>query len=69
MVNRVFEIMNLPARPIKTCSADLDIETIYESDVKDMPVAVDINSDGTSVHDTGPRDRQAKIGKIPMAAH
>ena len=47
--------------------ADLGMEAIYEFDVKDMPVTVAVDSNGTSVHDTGPREWQAKIGKIPVA--
>ncbi len=46
--------------------ADLGMEAIYEFDVKDMPVTVAVSSDGTSVHDTGPKEWQAKIGKIPV---
>jgi fumarate hydratase, class I len=46
--------------------ADLGMEAIYEFDVKDMPVTVAVSSDGTSVHITGPREWQAKIGKIPV---
>ena len=48
--------------------ADLGMEAIYEFDVKDMPVTVAVSSDGTSVHITGPKDWQAKIGKIPVVA-
>jgi fumarate hydratase, class I len=46
--------------------ADLGMEAIYEFDVKDMPVTVAVSADGTSVHNTGPREWQAKIGKIPV---
>jgi fumarate hydratase class I len=46
--------------------ADLGMEAIYEFDVKDMPVTVAVDSNGTSVHQTGPREWQAKIGKIPV---
>ncbi len=46
--------------------ADLGMEAIYEFDVKDMPVTVAVSADGTSVHTTGPREWQAKIGKIPV---
>lgn len=48
--------------------ADLGMEAIYEFDVKDMPVTVAVDSQGTSVHQTGPKEWQAKIGKIPVAA-
>jgi fumarate hydratase class I len=47
--------------------ADLGMEAIYEFDVKDMPVTVAVDSQGTSVHNTGPREWQARIGKIPVA--
>lgn len=47
--------------------ADLGMEAIYEFDVKDMPVTVAVDSTGTSVHQTGPKEWQAKIGKIPVA--
>ena len=46
--------------------ADLGMEAIYEFDVQDMPVTVAVSADGTSVHDTGPKEWQAKIGKIPV---
>ncbi|CAH2895199.1 MAG: Fumarate hydratase class I, aerobic (EC [uncultured Paraburkholderia sp.] len=46
---------------------DLGMEAIYEFDVKDMPVTVAVDSNGTSVHQTGPKEWQAKIGKIPVA--
>ncbi|WP_418320439.1 fumarate hydratase [Piscinibacter sakaiensis] len=46
--------------------ADLGMEAIYEFDVKDMPVTVAVDSTGTSVHNTGPKEWQAKIGKIPV---
>ncbi|HUG22656.1 fumarate hydratase [Piscinibacter sp.] len=48
--------------------ADLGMEAIYEFDVKDMPVTVAVDSTGTSVHETGPKEWQGKIGKIPVAA-
>jgi fumarate hydratase, class I len=47
--------------------ADLGMEAIYEFDVVDMPVTVAVDAQGTSVHTTGPREWQAKIGKIPVA--
>jgi fumarate hydratase class I len=61
----------LVAKAIKAAKvvgfADLGMEAIYEFDVKDMPVTVAVDSQGTSVHQTGPREWQAKIGKIPVA--
>ncbi|NMM28691.1 MAG: fumarate hydratase [Glaciimonas sp.] len=41
--------------------ADLGMEAIYEFDVKDMPVTVAVDASGTSVHDTGPKEWQARI--------
>ncbi len=50
--------------------ADLGMEAIYEFEVKDMPVTVAVDSSGESVHDTGPKQWQAriagKLGKIPL---
>ncbi len=46
--------------------ADLGMEAIYEFDVKDMPVTVAVDATGTSVHETGPREWQQRIGKIPL---
>ena len=47
--------------------ADLGMEAIFEFRVKDMPVTVAVDSNGTSVHQTGPREWQQRIGKIPLA--
>jgi fumarate hydratase class I len=47
--------------------ADLGMEAIYEFEVEDMPVTVAVDSNGTSVHETGPKAWQARIGKIPVA--
>ncbi len=47
---------------------DLGMEAIYEFDVKDMPVTVAVDANGISVHQTGPREWQQRIGKIPVAA-
>lgn len=47
--------------------ADLGMEAIYEFTVQDMPVTVAVDSTGISVHNTGPKEWQAKIGKIPVA--
>jgi fumarate hydratase class I len=47
--------------------ADLGMEAIYEFDIADMPVTVAVDSEGTSVHETGPKEWQARIGKIPVA--
>jgi fumarate hydratase class I len=47
--------------------ADLGMEAIYEFEVRDMPVTVAVDAGGTSVHQTGPAEWQARIGKIPVA--
>jgi fumarate hydratase class I len=47
--------------------ADLGMEAIYEFTVQDMPVTVAVDSLGSSVHQTGPKEWQAKIGRIPVA--
>ena len=46
--------------------ADLGMEAIYKFVVKDMPVSVAVDVNGTSVHATAPKIWQAKIGKIPV---
>jgi fumarate hydratase class I len=62
----------LVSKAIKTARvvaiADLGMEAIYEFEVRDMPVTVAVDSGGTSVHVTGPRTWQAKIGKIPVTS-
>jgi fumarate hydratase class I len=47
---------------------DLGMEAIYEFDVRDMPVTVAVDANGSSVHETGPKEWQAKIAKIPVTA-
>ena len=47
--------------------ADLGMEAIYEFGVQDMPVTVAVDSTGTSVHETGPKQWQARIAGIPVA--
>jgi fumarate hydratase class I len=55
----------LVSKAIKTAKvvgfADLGMEAIYEFDVKDMPVTVAVDANGTSVHETGPKEWQARI--------
>ncbi|RZI40506.1 fumarate hydratase [Herbaspirillum sp. HC18] len=51
--------------------ADLGMEAIYEFEVKDMPVTVAVDSNGISVHNTGPKEWEERIasgsiGKIPV---
>ena len=45
---------------------DLGMEAIHEFVVEDMPVTVAVDCRGISVHDTGPREWQARISKIPV---
>jgi fumarate hydratase class I len=47
---------------------ELGMEAIYEFDVKDMPVTVAVDAQGTSVHDTAPAAWSEKIRtlKIPV---
>ena len=45
---------------------DLGMEAIYEFEVKDMPVTVAVDSEGSSVHHTGPKEWQARIAGIPV---
>ena len=47
---------------------DLGMEAIREFDVVDMPVTVAVDSRGGSVHQTGPAEWRARIGKLPVAA-
>jgi fumarate hydratase class I len=62
----------LVAKAIKAAKvvgfADLGMEAIYEFEVRDMPVTVAVDASGTSVHQTGPREWQQRIGKIPVMA-
>src|SRR3954470_17196013 len=50
--------------------ADLGMEAIYEFEVRDMPVTVAVDSNGTSVHTTGPAEWSKKIVelKLPVTA-
>ena len=45
---------------------DLGMEAIYEFDVREMPVTVAVDSQGTSVHQTGPAEWQRRIAGIPI---
>jgi fumarate hydratase class I len=48
---------------------DLGMEAIYEFDVRDMPVTVAVDSQGTSVHQSGPEQWSQRIAaKIPVRA-
>ena len=50
--------------------ADLGMEAIYEFEVEDMPVTVAVDSNGISVHNTGPAEWEKKIRefKLPVYA-
>jgi fumarate hydratase class I len=43
---------------------DLGMEAIYEFEVKDMPVTVAVDAQGTSVHEAGPKEWKIKIEKL-----
>ncbi len=45
---------------------DLGMEAIREFIVEDMPVTVAVDAGGESVHKTGPREWQSRIGTIPV---
>ncbi len=44
--------------------ADLGMEAIYEFEVEDMPVTVAVDSNGVSVHETGPREWKERIAEM-----
>ena len=48
---------------------DLGMEAIYEFEVKDMPVTVAVDSNGNSVHQSGPAEWEKRIKefRIPLA--
>ena len=43
---------------------DLGMEAIYEFEVEDMPVTVAVDSKGNAVHQSGPKEWQAKIAEL-----
>jgi len=43
---------------------DLGMEAIYEFEVRDMPVTVAVDSKGTSVHETGPKEWKIRIEQM-----
>jgi fumarate hydratase, class I len=45
---------------------ELGMEAVYEFEVRDMPVTVAVDSNGESVHDSGPRQWRAAIGGVPV---
>ncbi len=46
---------------------DLGMEAIYEFEVRDMPVTVAVDSQGRSVHDSGPREWRVNIERLGHA--
>ncbi len=46
--------------------ADLGMEAIYEFEVQDMPVTVAVDTQGRSVHETGPAEWRGRIAGIPV---
>ena len=46
---------------------DLGMEAVYEFEIRDMPVTVAVSADGSSVHETGPKQWQGKFAGIPIA--
>jgi fumarate hydratase class I len=48
---------------------DLGMEAIYEFEVKDMPVTVAVDSNGVSVHQSGPEAWQKKIVELKIPVH
>lgn len=45
---------------------ELGMEAIHEFEVEDMPVTVAVDSQGESVHQTGPREWRSRIGIIDL---
>ena len=47
--------------------ADLGMEAIYEFEIADMPVTVAVDSEGVSLHNTGPKEWQARIAASSLS--
>jgi fumarate hydratase class I len=45
---------------------ELGMEAIYEFEVENMPVTVAVDSEGSNVHETGPKEWQEKIRALPV---
>ena len=45
---------------------ELGMEAIYEFDVENMPVTVAVDSEGSNVHESGPKEWQEKIRSLPV---
>jgi fumarate hydratase class I len=46
--------------------ADLGMEAIYEFEVEDMPVTVAVDSNGSAVHESGPREWKERIAQLAV---
>ena len=40
------------------------MEAIYEFEVENMPVIVAVDTDGNSIHETGPAEWQSRIRRL-----
>lgn len=45
---------------------DLGTEAIHEFDVEQMPVTVAVDTEGTSIHTTGPAEWRHRIGRLTV---
>ncbi|NNJ95185.1 MAG: fumarate hydratase [Halobacteria archaeon] len=45
---------------------ELGMEAVYEFEVEDMPVTVAVDTQGNSIHTSGPEEWRMRIGKIPV---
>ncbi|MDH3935381.1 MAG: fumarate hydratase C-terminal domain-containing protein, partial [Gammaproteobacteria bacterium] len=45
---------------------ELGMEAVYEFEVEDMPVTVAVDTQGHSIHESGPREWKARIADIPI---
>ncbi|MCB5186966.1 fumarate hydratase [Methylobacillus caricis] len=48
---------------------ELGMEAVYEFTVEDMPVTVAVDSQGHSVHESGPAEWRPRIADIPIFSH
>jgi fumarate hydratase class I len=47
---------------------ELGMEAVYEFEVKDMPVTVAVDAEGSNLHETGPKQWAGRFRGIPVAA-
>ena len=45
---------------------ELGMEAVYEFEVEDMPVTVAVDTQGNSIHESGPREWKMRIADIPV---